>query len=314
MLFQDWWQTQDRRTRTAVAGLLAVVLKQTEDARDEDRYAIASCILESPMLLAQDSREAFLDEFLIRFTPTFDYLSELVIRENIQADVNILKLVSQEANKNIEIKAAILGLLLQQSNSLANLAALAKKMIHGTVVDHESDLRQLQEQARQLEKMIKLYQSNSEETELFEWEIDLEGCPHPDCHHKNPPLAEVCERCGLSLRAECPDCYNEIPISSSYCRCCGKQDMENWNLFARLLLTIRIELSRERYNSAANLLEQIPEEFRRHPDLMTISQDVSRGCDRDSIDHLNRIKQEIAEKTAILRQRWLEKNRSDSGR
>lgn len=303
--FQEWWNSLSERSQILTKCFLKSALRNFPEINENDLDAIVNTILSCHPLIVTHEQDRLLEDFVLRCVPFFDMLDDQFI-DNLPM-ASIIEKIDKEMQTNIELKACILGMILKEGNDLVFLADLALKLVQNAFVDHAKDIDELVAEekalALRIEQWENLGQAKSEF--LWEWEINLEGCPNLDCQYVNPPGVEKCQQCGISLLGECPDCYNEIPITSPYCRVCGKKDLEEWNLLSRFTISLRQAMEQKLYIKAYNLLENLPGELQHHPDIQAFRQKLGEVAEPQEpvADH----QQKIAEEMEAVRRKWIGK-------
>jgi hypothetical protein len=141
--FQEWWKSLNPDDQLLATSILTVILKNIPELMSDDYRGLAQWILTSQVAIAGNEQESFGDEFAKRCEPLFDYFHEFFSKDKVSSQEEMLERIEAESKSTIEVKAGILGLMLKQSNTLLNLAELAKKVMQGSVADHEGDLKKL---------------------------------------------------------------------------------------------------------------------------------------------------------------------------
>jgi formylglycine-generating enzyme required for sulfatase activity len=303
--FQEWWSSLSERSQVLTKCFLKSALRTVPDIGENDLDPIVNTILSNHPLIVTQEQDRLLEDFVVRCVPFFDLLDEVF--SDGQPLASVIAKIEKELQNNIELKACILGMILKESNDLVFLADLALKLVQNAFVDHAKDIDKLiaeeKSLAARIEEWHSLGQTKSEF--LWEWEVNLEGCPNLDCQYINPPGVDTCQQCGISLIGECPDCYNEIPVTSQYCRVCGKKDLEEWNLLTRFNLSLRMAFEQKLYTKAYNLFDNLPAELRQYPEIIALHQQLEAMAQPQ--ESVSDYQQKVAEEMEVVRRKWIDK-------
>jgi formylglycine-generating enzyme required for sulfatase activity len=105
---------------------------------------------------------------------------------------------------------------------------------------------------------------------------------------------------------ECPACYNEIPLTSAYCRVCGNQNLEKWAMSHRYAISLRIAIGEGDALEIGEILENIPPEIAREPEIAALLQEARSSLPSYREDYQSK----LAFRIENFRDRWVGEIRS----